>query len=64
MESVEEWVGKKEARRADKELRRGCLKVGVLEVGGAMGVQVEEGGVGEVGGEKGGEGGEMEKKKV
>lgn len=43
MESVEEWVGKKEARRADKELRRGCLKVGVLEVGGAVGVQVEEG---------------------
>ena len=59
MESVEEWVGKKEARRADKVLRRECLRVGVLEVGGAMGVQVEEG-VGEVEGE----GGEKKKEEV
>ncbi|PUU81538.1 hypothetical protein B9Z19DRAFT_590242 [Tuber borchii] len=37
LESVEEWVGKREARRADKVLRKGCLKVGVLEAEGAMG---------------------------
>jgi len=35
-------VGKKEARRADKVLRRECLRMGALGVEGAMGVQVEE----------------------
>jgi len=43
VQSVEEWVAKRDAKRADKVLRREVRKVGIVEVGGARGVEVEEG---------------------
>ncbi|KAG0641184.1 hypothetical protein HOY80DRAFT_919359 [Tuber brumale] len=47
LESVEEWVAKKEAKRGDKVLRRVAVKRGVVEVSGTEGVQaVREGGEG------------------
>ena len=46
VESVEEWVAKREGKRRDKDLRRGARRVGLVE-GSVDGVVAEEGGEGE-----------------